>query len=97
MCVGLYKKRYAIITLVKDQYSVGIPYPIADGQEAHWGIPLDDKKTWLVDLCKDFIRTPWDVRTLRFQVHTTNGGYTTLMPEQPLRDAMLAIIGEKND
>ena len=96
MHVGLFKKRLAIITLTKDQYSVGIPYPLTDGQEGHWGIPLDDKKSWLVDLCKDFVRTPWDVRTLRFQVHTTNGQHITLRPELPLREAILSVIGTKN-
>lgn len=95
ICTGWFKKRFAIITIVKDQYSVGVPYPLADGQEAHWGIPLDDEKSWLVDLCKDFIRTPWDVRTLRFQIHTTNGGHTSLRPELSLRNAMLVLIGAK--
>ena len=93
---GIWKKRLAILTMMKDQYSVGLPHPLADGQAGHWGVPLDDQKTWLVDLCRDFIKTPWDVRTARFEIHTTNGGKLTLRPEQPLRKAMLATIGVKD-
>lgn len=48
MRVGRFKKkRFAIITMVRDQYSVGIPYPLADGQDAHWGIPLDQSRNWV--------------------------------------------------
>lgn len=96
MRVGLIKKRFAIIPMVKDQYSVGIPYPIADGQQAHWAMPLDEKKTWLRELCKDFVVTPTDVRTLRIQIHTTHGETFNIRPERPLRDAMLAIISNNH-
>lgn len=96
MRVGLLKKRFAIITMVKDQYSVGIPHPIADGQQAHWAIPLDENKTWLRDLCKDFVVAPTDVRTLRFQIQTTHGETFNIRPERSLREAMLAIISEKD-
>lgn len=96
MRVGLIKKRFAIIPMVKDQYSVGIPYPIADGQQAHWAMPLDEKKTWLRELCKDFVITPMDVRTLRIQIHTTHGETFNIRPELPLREAMLAIISNNH-
>ena len=95
MRVGLIKRRFAIISMVKDQYSVGIPYSIADGQQAHWAIPLDDKKSWLRDLCKDCVLTPMDVRTLRIQIHTTHGETFNISPELSLREAMLEIISKK--
>jgi hypothetical protein len=44
MRVGMFKKRFALIPMVKDQYSDGIPYQIADGQQAKWAVPLDEKK-----------------------------------------------------
>ncbi len=95
MRVGLIKKRFAIIPMPKDQYSVGIPYPIADGEQAHWAMPLDEKKTWLLELCEDFINTPMDVHTLRIQIHTSHGETFNIRPERPLREAMLAIISQK--
>lgn len=95
MSVGMFKKRFALIPLVKDQYSVGIPYQIADGQQAQWAVPLDEKKAWLRELCEGFVVSPEDVRTLRFQIHTTHGETFNIRPERPLREAMLAIISEK--
>lgn len=97
MCVGRFrKKRFAIITMVRDQYSVGIPYPLADGQNAHWGIPLDQSRTWIKDLCDGFIQTPGDVKTLQFRVHTSHGDDLVLRPEEPLRKAILEAIEKKN-
>ena len=93
--VGLFKKRFAIIPMQKDMYSVGLPHPIADGQEAHWAMPLDDKKSWLRSLCEGFILTPTDVKTLLFQVHTTHGEVFNIRPEPPLRKALLEIVAEK--
>ena len=94
--VGRYKKkRYAIITVVKDQYSVGIPYPLADGQDAYWGIPLDQSRTWIKELCNGYIQTPDDVKTLQFRIHTSHGDDLVLRPEESLRNAMLEAI-EKN-
>jgi len=91
---GLFKTRLAIITMPKDAFSVGIPYSLADGHEAHWGIPLDQNKSWLRDLCKDFILNEHDVRTLRFRIHTSHGDFFTLKPEEPLLNAIIKILGE---
>jgi len=95
MRVGMFKKRFALIPMAKGQLSVGIPYQIADGQEAHWAMPLDEKKTWLRELCEGFVVSPEDVRTLRIQIHTSHGETFNIRPERPLREAMLAIISEK--
>jgi hypothetical protein len=92
---GLFKKNHAIIVATKNEYSVGVPHPLADGQEWSYLIPLGEKQAWLQDLCKDLIVTSWDVRTLRFQVHTTNGGHLTLRPEESLKKALLSIIAAK--
>jgi hypothetical protein len=81
--------------MVRDQYSVGIPYPLADGQDAHWGIPLDQSRSWIKDLCDGFIETPNDVRTLKFRVHTSHGDNLLLRPEAPLLKAILEVIEKK--
>lgn len=96
MRVGHFKKkRIAIITLVRDQYSVGIPYALADGQEAHWGIPLDQSRTWIKELCDGFVQTPNDVITLQFRVHTSHGYDFVLRPEEPLRKAILEALEKR--
>ena len=92
---GLRKKRFAVIKAVKDAYSVGVPFPLADGQEGHWGIPLDEEKTWIKDLCKSFVTSPSDVQTLRFTVHTNHGEVLTLKPEDNLKKELLAHIARK--
>jgi len=47
---------------------------------------------WLKDLCKDFIITRMDVRTLHFRIHTSNAKYLELRPEPPMRAALLSIV-----
>lgn len=96
MSVGRFrKKRFAIITAVRDQYSVGIPYPLADGQEAHWGIPLHKPKSWIDELCDGFVRTPEDAKTLLFRVHTSHGEHLSLKPEESFRKAVLEALERK--
>lgn len=98
MRVGRFKKkRFAVINVVRDQYSVGIPYPLADGQDAHWGIPLDQSRTWIKGLCDGFIQTSDDVKTLEFRVHTSHGYDLVLCPEESLRKAILEAIKKEID
>lgn len=74
MRVGVFRPRHAVMMLHhRDLYCAGIPKPLADGESADWGIPLDDERTWIKDLSQDFVRTNWDRFTLRFQIHTSNG------------------------
>ena len=89
-------KRHGIIKSVKDVYSVGVPYPLADGQQAHWGIQMGKDRKWLRDLCGKFIDTEQDVRTFRFHVYTNNGDKLTLRPEEPMLKALREILVEEN-
>lgn len=83
---GLLRKRYAFLKLQQDDLMDPIPRPLADGEQAHWGIPLDAEKSWISDLfSKDFARNWLDVETMVIQVHTTNGGAFSFRPEKPLR------------
>lgn len=98
MRVGRFrKKRHAIITVVKDQSSVGVPYTVADGQDAYWGIPLGENNRWIRDICDGFILSPSDARTLRFRIHTNHGEVLTLKPEQEFVDTILHIHAEPKD
>lgn len=92
MRVGFFKKKYAIITTSREIHSSPMPCPLSDGEEANWNIPIGEKKVWLVDLCSKFILTPSDVRTLKFRIHTTNGGHISLKLELSLRKELLTIV-----
>jgi hypothetical protein len=68
---GLFQKRYAILKLQKDKFMDPIPRPLGDGEQAHWGIPLDEKQKWIDDLFKSsFVKSWIDVETMVVQVHT---------------------------
>ncbi len=95
MRVGWFKRRHAIIAVVKDQYSVGVPYSIADGQEGHWGIPLDKDKKWLVDLIDGFVLNRSDVSSLRVFIHTNHGEALALRPEKEFLDAIIELLVAK--
>ena len=46
--VGLFKKRYAIIKCTPAEYCAGVPKLINDGEQALYGFPLDNERTWAV-------------------------------------------------
>jgi hypothetical protein len=95
MRVGRFRRRRGVLMTVRDADSVGTPYPLADGQEAHWALPIGSHKNWLRnELCKGFVDTADDVRTLRFTVHTNHGETLTLKPEEGVRKAILAVLAE---
>jgi len=98
MRVGRFKKkRFAIITIVRDQILSRHTLPLADGQDGHWGIPLDKSRTWIKELCDGFIKTHDDVKTLQFRVHTSHGEDLVLRPEEPLRKVILEAIEKKTN
>lgn len=83
---GLLNKRYAYLKLQQGDLMDPIPRPLSDGEQAHWGIPLDSDRTWIEDLfLKDFARNWLDVESMVVQVHTTNGGTFSFRPERNLR------------
>ena len=92
MRTGLFRKRFVIITMQKDDISDGLPNPISDGEEAKWGIPLDNDREWLKDLCKTFIRSSLDIKTLRIIVSTSHGERLVIRPEKSLREALRDIV-----
>lgn len=90
------KKRLAIITVAKGAYSVGVPFSLTDGQIASWSIQLDAEKSWIRDLCKDFVTTKDDVDTLRFSIYTNHDENLLISPEDNLKKALLeAIVNNK--
>lgn len=83
---GFLRKRYALLKLSQDEYMDPMPRPLGDGDQAHWGIPLDQERKWITDLfLKDFARTWLDVESMVVQIHTTNGGTHSFRPEKSLR------------
>ncbi|WP_434516668.1 hypothetical protein AB6Q56_08775 [Dechloromonas sp. ARDL1] len=95
MQVGRFrKKRHAVITVVKDRYSVGIPYAINDGQDAYWAIPLGDNNQWMRDLCDGFVLSPSDAKTLRIKVHTNHGQVLAIKPDPEFVEDLVKILAE---
>jgi len=96
MRVGFLRPRYAIVMLHhRDLYCAGIPKALSDGESADWGIPLNEEKTWIKDLSKDFVATKWDLLTLRFQIHTSNGSTKSVRPALPIRNMLKATFQSK--
>ena len=86
--VGIFRKRHAMLVVNADEYSVGIPKAISDGETAHWAIPLQRDHSWVASVCDDFVKSKLDVATFRVSVHTTNGGFFTFNPGGPFRKMM---------
>ena len=83
---GLFQKRYAVLKLQLDDYMDRMPKALGDGEQAHWGIPLDSERRWIDDLfIKDLAQSWLDIETMVLQVHTTNGGTFSFRPEKALR------------
>lgn len=96
MRVGRFKKRHAIITLIKDFCNDGIPLSLADGQVGKWGIPLDQDKQWIKELAGGFVKTATDARTLRFLVYTTHGAMKVIKPEAHLVEEIQKALGSQH-
>lgn len=92
---GAFRKRFAVITVVRDKLSDGVPKPIADGEEAKWTIPLEHDRRWLKDLCQSFVTSRLDVYTLRVVAYTSHGTELVLRPEKNLRIILNEIIRQK--
>ncbi|MGJ7495572.1 hypothetical protein ACSFA8_10875 [Variovorax sp. RT4R15] len=91
MRVGLFRPRYAVLVPHhRDLYCAGIPKALSDGESADWGIPLDEDRTWIKELSKDLVASKWDLFTLRFQIHTSNGSTKSIRPDLPIRNMLKA-------
>jgi len=95
MKVGLFRKRHAIITPMKDAYSDGIPFSIDDGEVAKWAIPLNDDKKWIKDLIGDFVKTTMDAKTLRFLIMTTHGTTKSIKPDANLVEEIINALKDQ--
>jgi len=96
LSTGWLKKRQGVITVVKDVFSSGIPFALADGQDGHWGIPIDKEKTWLQELTKSFLHTERDIKSLRFHAYTSHGERLTIKPEESLKKELARLLAAKD-
>ena len=83
-------QRPTVITLIKDRLNHGIPFALSDGETGNWCVPLGNENAWLKEIAKDFSINAWAVFTWRVQVHTSNGGTTSIRPEKSIREILLA-------
>jgi hypothetical protein len=90
---GLFKsKKQGIITMMASSISHGIPKPLADGDTAQWSVELGNDQAWFVDLIEKFEMDWLAIQTLKFGVHTSNGGTTYFRPERETRRMLLDIV-----
>ena len=85
-------KKHGIITFMQNQHGHGIPKTLSDGETGNWNVPLGEDKKWLKDLAEKFSVSRFLAYTWRVQVHTSNGGTTTLRPEKNIRNSLLSCI-----
>lgn len=98
MRFGLFRRRYAYLNLQRNEHMDAMPRPLADGEQAHWGIPLDKDRLWILDLFeKQLVQSGVDVKTMVIQVHTTNGGIFTFRPEPALRKMISTAWSQRCD
>jgi len=88
-------KRHGIVTFMQDQFSHGIPKPLADGETANWNVPLGPDNKWLRELAEKFPVSRWHIFTWRVHVHTSNGGTTTLRPDKEIRSLLSAFVAPR--
>ncbi len=87
-----YWRRYGIITFMQGPYSNGIPMELTDGVSGTWCVDLGDEEEWIRDLAEKFEMGLVEAFTLRFYVHTSNGGTTKLVPGRAFRKSLIKHI-----
>ena len=72
---GLFKRKLAVQTTIKDGLSSDLPVRLRDGQEANYYIPLKEHPNWLRDFVKDFLpnKIRFRSRFISITVHTSIG------------------------
>lgn len=81
---GLFRKNYGIIKISQPtEYSESLLRVLNDGDQAHFGFPLDSDSNWVAGMGKEF-RNWIDLTTFRVSIHCSNGQSVTVKPEKPL-------------
>lgn len=94
---GLFRKRYGIIAVEKNNISDVMPKALADGEEGRWSIVLHGKNNWLTELRDKFVADWLDAWTLCLEIHTSNGGVINVRAEKGIRKKLLEIpLRKKN-
>lgn len=85
---GLLKKSYGIIKIGSPtEHCESLLRVLNDGDQAHFGFPLDSETNWVSGITKEF-RSWLDLATFRVTIHCSNGQSVTVKPEQPLLEIM---------
>jgi hypothetical protein len=88
-------KRHGLITFMPDEFGPGIPKLLSDGDTGHWTTRLKDDNQWIRNLVLKFEVSPLVASTWRIQIHTSNGGTTTLKPEKSMIDVLVQCAKER--
>lgn len=81
---GLIKKSHGIIKIgAPTEYCESLLRILNDGDQAHFGFPLNSETNWVAHQGKDF-RSWIDLATFRVTVYCTNGQSLKIKPERAL-------------
>jgi hypothetical protein len=94
--VGLFKKQYAVQTIMRDGISSTLPVRIRDGEEANYFIPLKDS-SWLKDFVEKFLHPDPESRLkhLKIQAVTSVGKKFESKIDKSLQTELLNYIHGK--
>ncbi|MGX1087406.1 hypothetical protein [Pseudomonas sp. AP3_22 TE3818] len=88
---GVFKKQHGFIKIgAATQHCESLFRLLNDGDQAHFGFPLEDEHNWVSAMARD-CRTDLDISTIRLTIHCSNGQSLKFKPEKPV----LEFIREK--
>jgi len=91
---GLFKKSHGIIKIgAPTEFCESLLRVLNDGDQAHFGFPLDSESNWVAHLGRDF-RNEIDLWTFRVKIYCTNGQSMKIKPESALLDEIRARMKE---
>jgi hypothetical protein len=92
--VGIWRwKKNGLILFMHDDISQGIPLSLNDGETGNWNVRLGKDNEWAKDLVEKYKLNTFYIYTMRFLIHTSNGGTTIFRPEKSFRDLLKKLKG----
>ena len=92
--VGLFKKQYAVQSIVQNTYSSKLPILLREGDEANYFIPIDKETNWLENFCNKMLRhSPRiHIHFIKIRVSTSVGKNFESKIESGLKEKLMEIV-----
>jgi hypothetical protein len=93
--LGPFGHRHHALIELESLTGHSFPFQLNDGEEARFGIDLDQADNWIEYFYNEVIgRSSFRIRTLRFRVHVSNGQVFTVQPNQLFADELWKLHAE---